>query len=249
MTADGASGTIRSGRSGAPRTMGYDTSRRALRGALPPFLFGFSLWTLSVGLHVVESIELFAPLTERLNLGHFSLVRLAAVFGAVAAGLILAGGAQLLRARVSNRRPWAALAFFALWLAELVLRLWTLASLPPTPGGLLATRAALAALAFFCLAGAMGRIAGEGLPGGSVQRSWNATRNAFAAQLALGLAFALALGAADRTVNREHLGGLAHAALWIALALPYTHAWLSLQRTVRGVAATETVAEILASRR
>ena len=209
---------------------GYDTSRRALRSALPALLLGFLIWVASVGLHALAGLDLTQALSERL-----ALARVAAIVGAIAAGLVLAGAAQLARARDANRWIPAALAFFLLWLAEVVLRLMALST-----GGsfeLLLVRILLANLAMLCLASAMRRILGGG---SRASASWSFSARAFALQLIAGMLLWFFL----RADLIEASATLA-AALWLFLVAPYAHAYLSLQRTARALAAAETVAEIL----
>src|SRR5688572_29415780 len=209
---------------------GYDTSRRALRSALPALLLGFLIWVASVGLHALAGLDLTQALSERL-----ALARVAAIVGAIAAGLVLAGAAQLARARDANRWIPAALAFFLLWLAEVVLRLTSLST--GDSFELLAVRILLANLAMLCLASAMRRILGGG---SRASASWSFSARAFALQLIAGVLLWFFLRADLIGVS----GSLA-AALWLCLTVPYAHAYLSLQRTARALAASETVAEIL----
>jgi len=220
--------------------MAHDTSRRALRDALPPFLFGFSTWIVSVGLHAVAGIDLTSPLSERL-----ALDRVAAALGALAAGLVLVGASLLVRARVSNRLVPSALAFFLFWLSELVLRLWTLAAGPERGFDLLAARILLAALAMLCLARAMYWIASEGRRRTPLA-TWSATGRWFALQLLLAAVLWYALRT-DLIPPAVRDAGLFDATLWLLLTAPYAHAYVSLQRTARFVAATETLAEMLRS--
>jgi hypothetical protein len=179
--------------------------------------------------------------------GGLRIELVAAALGALAAGLVLLGSAQLATARVSNRRVPSALSFFALWTAELVLRLWSLASgLGDGLGsgfGVLALRILLAGLAMLCFARAMRVITAEGGRRAPLA-TWVTTGRWFAAQLALGAALWLALGAGVLAPSVRASGSFG-ALLWLVLAAPYAHAYLSLQRTVRHVAATETLAEIL----
>ena len=209
---------------------GYDTSRRALRSALPALLLGFLIWVASVGLHALAGLDLTQALSERL-----ALARVAAIVGAIAAGLVLAGAAQLARARDANRWIPAALAFFLLWLAEVVLRLTSLST--GDSFELLLVRILLANLALLCLASAMRRILGGG---SRASLSWSFTARAFALQLIAGMLLWFFL----RADLLEASATLA-AALWLFLVAPYAHAYLSLQRTARALAASETVAEIL----
>jgi hypothetical protein len=215
---------------------GDHTTPRALRAALPALLLGFLVWVASVALHVLAGLDLAQALSERLALG-----RVAAIVGAVAAGVVLAGAAQLARARSNNRWIPAALGFFLLWLAEVVLRLWSLALGGPATSELLAARILLANLAMLCLASAMRRIlAGPGGGAGRAAASWSFTARAFALQLVAGVLLWFFLRA-----DLIQLSGTLAAALWLGLTAPYAHAYLSLQRTAREVAAAETVAEIL----
>ena len=211
---------------------GFDTSRRALRSALPALLLGFLVWVASVGLHALAGLDLAQALSERL-----ALARVAAIVGAIAAGLVLAGAAQLARARDANRWIPAALAFFLLWLAEVVLRLTSLSIGGPTTFELLPVRILLANLAMLCLASAMRRILGGG---SRASASWSFSARAFALQLIAGVLLWFFL----RADLIEASATLA-AALWLFLVAPYAHAYLSLQRTARALAASETVAEIL----
>jgi hypothetical protein len=226
--------------------MGYESTRRALRAALPPFLFGFLVWILSVGLHLAAGWVGGCPAGPG-PVGGLRIELVAAALGALAAGLVLLGSAQLATARVSNRRVPSALSFFALWTAELVLRLWSLASgLGDGLGsgfGVLALRILLAGLAMLCFARAMRVITAEGGRRAPLA-TWVTTGRWFAAQLALGAALWLALGAGVLAPSVRASGSFG-ALLWLVLAAPYAHAYLSLQRTVRHVAATETMAEIL----
>lgn len=220
--------------------MGYESTRRALRAALPPFLFGFLVWILSVGLHLAA--DRVGAWTAGPG-GGLRIELVGAALGALAAGLVLFGAAQLATARVANRRVPSALWFFALWTAELLLRLWSLAGGLGDGFGLLALRILLAGLAMLCFARAMRVLTGEG-GRRSPLATWVTTGRWFAAQLALGAALWLALGAGLLAPAVRSSGSFG-ALLWLLLAVPYAHAYLSLQRTVRHVAATETVAEIL----
>lgn len=222
--------------------MGYESTRRALRAALPPFLFGFLVFILSVGLYLAaDRVDAWAAGPG--PAGGLRIELVGAALGALAAGLVLFGATQLATARVANRRVPSALSFFALWAAELVLRLWSLAGGLGDRFGLLALRILLAGLAMLCLARAMRVITAEGSRR-SPLATWVTTGRWFAAQLALGAALWLALGA-GLLAPAVSASGSFGALLWLVLAVPYAHAYLSLQRTVRHVAATETVAEIL----
>jgi hypothetical protein len=216
---------------GGARGAGHDTRRRALRSALPALLVGFMVWMASVGIHALAGIDFARSLAERL-----ALERVAAVVGALASGIVLVGAAQLARARLTNRPIPSALAFFALWLAELVLRLWMLAT-GEESFDVLALRVLLANLAMVSLSRAMLVIHPTA---GRAPRSWLLTQRGFGLQLCLGVLLAIAL----RTGLLAPSAPLS-AALWLLLIAPYVHAYLSLQRTARELAATETVAEFL----
>jgi hypothetical protein len=212
---------------------GHDTRRRALRSALPALLAGFLAWMASIGLFALSGIDLARSLAERL-----ALERVAAVVGALASGAVLAGAAQLARARLANRPIPSALCFFALWLGELLLRLWMLATGAEGAFDLLALRVLLANLAMVSLARAMLVIHASGAA--RAPRSWLSTQRAFGLQLGLGVLLAMALRAGLLAPSAP-----LSAFLWLLLVAPYVHAYLSLQRTARELAATETVAEFL----
>jgi hypothetical protein len=195
--------------------MAHETSQRALRAALPPLFAGFFLLAVSVGLWAWPSQPAL-------------VARAAPILGAVGSGLMLVAALTLARIRLAGRPVPPFTVFFALWLGELALRLWTLAS-DADPFGLLAARLPLAAMAAGML-----RV----WPAG---RTWSVTRALFLLQL-LGLAGIALLGAPEGGA-----GPTLRAVAWIGFVLPYAHLVVSLRRTVRWVAAKESVAEILAS--
>jgi hypothetical protein len=204
--------------------MAHETSQRALRAALPPLFAGFFFLALSVGLWAwpsqPELVSRAAPI-------------LGGVLGAVGSGLVLVAALTLARIRLAGRPVPPFSIFFALWLGELALRLWTLAS-DSDPFGLLAARLPLAALALTAMAAGMLRVWPRG-------RTWSLTRGLFLLQL-VGLLWIALLGAPGGDASPT-LRSLA----WIGFVLPYAHLIVSLRRTVRWVTAKESVAEILAS--
>ena len=200
--------------------MVHETSQSALRAALPPMLAGFLCLAASVGAWALP------PAAGRVS----------AVLGALGSGSVLVAALALVRIRVAGRPvPWLTV-FFALWLGELALRLWTMAS--PTswsdPYTVLAARLLLAALAMAALATGMRRV----WPAG---RTWSRTRALFGLQL-LGLAGIALLGEPGRAAAPSFL-----AAAWLGFVAPYAHLFVSMRRTVRWVSARESVSEILAS--
>jgi len=195
--------------------MAQETSQRELRAALPALFAGFLCLAVSVGLGALP----WAP-----DLA-------SAVIGAVGSGLLLVAALTLARTRLVGRPVAPFTIFFALWLGELTLRLWTLAT-GTDPFPLIAARLPLAALAMVALASGMLRVWPEG-------RTWSATRALFVAQL-LGLAGIALLGLPGE------VSPALRAAAWLGFVSPYAHVLASLRRTVRWLARRESVAEILA---
>jgi hypothetical protein len=196
--------------------MAYSTAQRALRSALPPLFGGLALLAVSV---VLFTTWPGVP---------------ASVIGALGSGLLLIGAWQLARARVEGAASFALVAFFWLWLGELVLRLWTFAG-AGDPVRLLVLRAVLAAAALVGLSTGLLGIWRDG-------DTWDRTRALFVFQLAcIGAAFLVGLpgaGGDNPTVQ---------AVSWVIFVGPYAHLLFSLRRTARWVAARESVAEILTS--
>ena len=200
--------------------MAHETSQRALRAALPPLFAGLLCLALSLGLWALPALPGLAS-------------ALPPVIGAVGSGLVLVAALTLARTRLAGRPVPPFTVFFAFWLGELTLRLWSVTT-AADPFPLLAARLPLAALAMVALATGMRRVWPKG-------RSWSVTRALFVLQL-LGLAGIALLGAPEGDASAT-----LRAAAWLGFVAPYAHLLVSLRRTVRWLAARESVAEILVS--
>jgi hypothetical protein len=203
--------------------MAYESSRRALRGAILPILGGFLLMIVSVALWAastdVRAIEVAAQ-----------------IVGALGSGVLLMGALHLARASIDGRPSAWLLAFFVFWLAELALRLWTMAGVED-PVRLRAVRILIGAAAMVSFASGVRRIWPEG-------RTWSVTRWLFALQLTAVAGLTLTgVPAPGESLAAQSF----KAAAWLAFALPYAHLILSIRRTVRWLSGGDTVAEILTS--
>ena len=219
--------------------MSTATNRRALRAGIPWLTAGFVVLLASVGLRVLEAVPGLGWAASPTAAGA------ARAAGALGSGLVLVGAALLARARVFGHHVGALLAFFGLWLGELVLRLWTLAS-GADPAGVVAARVVLAGAAMAALATGMLGVWERAEPPRRVRDSWLVTRRLFGVQLAACAAVPLAVWLAGESLEGQ-VGrpGLVAIAAWLAFAAPYAHLILSLQRSTRWVLRPESVAEIL----
>jgi hypothetical protein len=223
--------------------MGYDSNRKALRGALPGLVSGFALLGISVGVPALLSAPFLAGLARTLR-----VEAICRGMGVIGAALLLVAAVKLSRARISGRYGYALLLFLALWAAELAFRLASFLELADT-SRLAAARLVIAAAAMVALSTGMLWIWDRSSPRWH-SRSWILTRRLFMVQLAAlvlavasGRIWAREPGRGLEAILADHM--LFLAAAWLIFAAPYAHLFLSLRRSIRLLSRPRTVADIL----